>query len=75
MSATVPEPVYYETTDFARSLSVSSATVHKWVTLGLLAPRRTKRGTRLFTEADREAILRLRAQRAANARHGGDAAA
>ncbi len=71
MSATVPEPVYYETTDFARSLGVSSSAVHRWVARGLLAPRRTKRGTRLFTAADREAIQRLRAQRAANVRHGG----
>ncbi len=75
MSATATEPVYCGTTDFARSLDVSSAAVHKWVRLGLLAPHRTKRGTRLFTEADREAILRLREARAANARHPRDVAA
>ncbi len=65
MSATITEPLYYETTSFARSLDVSSAAVDKWVRLGLLKPLRTKRGTRLFTAADREAILRLRAARAA----------
>ncbi len=75
MSATTTRPVYYETSDFGRTFGVTSATVDKWCRLGLLSPLRTVGGRRLFTEADREAIQRLRAQRAANMRHGGDVAA
>ncbi len=75
MSATSTGPRYYETSDFARSFGVSAALVDKWCRVGLLTPLRTVGGRRLFTESDREEILRLRAQRAANARHPSDVAA
>ncbi len=76
MTTTTRATAYYLIGDVAKAAGVATETVRRWHREGVLpAPARTSSGQRIYTEADREAILRLRAQRAANARHGGDVAA
>ncbi len=74
-TATLEAPEFYEVGDVARRLGVSVSAVHRWHREGLVAPRRTPNGTRIFTLGDIEELEQLRARRAANARHGGDVAA
>ncbi len=74
MSAILAEPLY-ETSDLARHFGVSAAAVQKWTRQGLISPRRTVGGRRLFTQRDIEELERLRGQRAANARHAPGVAA
>ena len=74
-TTTLETPEFYEVGDVARRFGVSVSAAHRWHREGLVAPRRTVGGRRLFTQRDIEDLERLRAQRAANARHAPGVAA
>ncbi len=61
--------------DVARAVNLAPETLRRYERQGLIAPARTAAGVRIYSEADVAAVQELRAQRAANARHGGDVAA
>ncbi len=74
-TTTTREPAYFLIGDVARAAGVATETIRRWHRENVLpAPGRTPNGLRVYSAADLEVIQRLRAQRAANARHGGDVA-
>lgn len=63
MKATMPSQVFRETSDVARELGVSAASVQLWTRLGLVTPLRTLGGRRLFTPEDVATLRALQVAR------------
>ncbi len=61
--------------DVSRLAHLAPETIRRYERQGLIAPARTAAGVRIYSPAAVAAVQELRAQRAANARHGGDVAA
>jgi predicted site-specific integrase-resolvase len=55
----------YTTSDLARAVGVSGDAIRLWDRKGILAPRRTASGTRIYTDADRRAAQAYRQSRVA----------
>ena len=56
------EPLYM-TSELARSIGVAAETIRLWQRKGVLAPRRTVTGTRVYSEADKRDALRYQRER------------
>jgi len=55
----------YTTSDLARAVGVSGDAIRLWDRKGIISPRRTASGTRIYSDADRRAAQAYRQRRPA----------